>query len=56
MSSKDEITKDILIKAIESGYVTKYSSAHTKDALEKNLDNITRAYKEIFKVVNSPED
>lgn len=56
MASQSEITKDILIKAIEHGYIPKHSATHKKDALELNLENITKAYKEIFKVVTAPED
>lgn len=56
MSNQHDVTKDILIKAIDAGYIPRKSISHAPDALEQNLKSITDAYKEIFKVVNDPID
>lgn len=56
MSNQLEVTKDILLKAIEAGYIPKIAAHHDSEALDKNLETITKAYKEIFKVVNDPFD
>lgn len=58
MSAHGEIAKDILLKAIDSGYIPRASapSLGEEEAQEKNLKRITLAYKEIFKAVNNPLD
>lgn len=56
MSYQDEVVKDILIKAMEGGYIPKRTLTHREDAFEKNIESITHAYKEIYKVVNDPID
>ncbi len=56
MSNYEEITKDILIKAMEHGYVAKYSSTYTTDADTKNIESIQNAFKEIYKAVANPID
>ncbi|TCT23354.1 hypothetical protein EDD68_10768 [Melghiribacillus thermohalophilus] len=56
MSNQHEVTKDILLKVIDSGYIPKSTATASgaEDALRKNLERITIAYKEIFKAVNDP--
>lgn len=56
MSNHHEVAKDILLKAIDSGYIPKVAIHHDRDALDKNLESIKKAYKEIFEVVNNPTD
>lgn len=53
----EEITKDILIKAIENGYIPKVNLPNEEElTLEENLKFITTAYKEIYFTVLDPID
>lgn len=56
MSEPREITKDILLKLIDSGTLpfTGTNFDTPENVLNENLDIVTKAYKEIFKAVNSP--
>lgn len=58
MSSYHEIAKDILLKAIDSGLIPKAPPAESTydQVLERNLESISKAYKEIFKVVSNPSE
>lgn len=55
MASQHEITRDILIKMLENGYVPKAAATlQDEDILKLNLEYITTAYKEIHKTVLNP--
>ena len=55
MANQHEITRDILIKMLEHGYIPSTKGVYPDDErLRLNLEYITKAYKEIHETVLNP--
>ncbi|MEF3313301.1 hypothetical protein PV433_30905 [Paenibacillus sp. GYB004] len=54
--SQAEITKDIVVAAIQNGLLPKIPGTIGEEAAKQNAENIAEFYKTIYKTVLNPHD